>query len=426
MPTFEDLVAALGAGRRDSRELQDALGVSQSTVSRLLANAGERVVRFGARRSARYAVARRLFGAGFAVPIFSVDDGGKPHRIATLRGFGLRQFAVDGVDLPAWLRGDGGDGVYDDLPYFLDDLRPAGFLGRLLARTSGAPLGLPEDARDWDAEALGRFLLAAGEVLPGNLLPGEGAVARAGMWTAERVLSPETEYPLLAARVLAGETPGSSAAGEQPKFTAWREDAGHVLVKFSPSGKNPEATRWRDLLYAEYHALEALRRHGFEAAEARLVTGGGRVFLELRRFDRVGRHGRRPMLSLGAVDAEFTGIGRDWTRTAEALHRRGLFDDGTVARIAALQRFGEQIGNSDMHPGNLSLAPEGDRFRLLPVYDMLPMALAPRHGELPSALPAPPAPDGLSPAVTTALREYRRRLRSDERVSARFREITEE
>jgi hypothetical protein len=424
MPDIDALLEATGTGRRSSRELQEALGVSQATISRLLAAAGERVVRFGARRSARYAAARRLFGSSHALPLIGMDAEGNRQELATLRGFGARQFVVEGKELPAWLRGVDGDGVYDDLPYFLDDLRPAGFLGRLFARTMGAAMGLPADARDWSADQLGRCLLAAGEAFPGALLLGDGAVARARMWTAERVLSPEKEYPLLAERTMAGEAPGSSAAGEQPKFTAWREDRGHVLVKFSPTGRNPEAARWRELLYAEYHALSALRKHGFDAAEPRVVEGGGRVFLELRRFDRVGAFGRRPMLSLAAVDAEFAGSGSDWTCTAEILRTGGLIDTETAARIAALQRFGEQIGNSDMHLGNLSLAPEGDGFLLLPVYDMLPMALAPRHGELPAALPARPPTDGLPHAVTAALRDYHRRLRSDERVSRGFRKIT--
>jgi hypothetical protein len=136
------------------------------------------------------------------------------------------------------------------------------------------------------------------------------------------------------------------------------------------------------------------------------------------------------------IDDLFTALGtgrrssrdlQDALGVSQATVSRLLTEAGErAARIAMLQRFGEQIGNSDMHLGNLSLAPEGDRFRLLPVYDMLPMALAPRHGELPSVLPARPAPDGLPPAITAALREYRRRLRSDERVTTKFRELTAE
>ena len=44
-----------------------------------------------------------------------------------------------------------------------------------------------------------------------------------------------------------GELPGSSAGGEQPKFTALKKDPrgdlSHVIVKFSPKGDNDVAKR---------------------------------------------------------------------------------------------------------------------------------------------------------------------------------------
>lgn len=60
-------------------------------------------------------------------------------------------------------------------------------------------------------------------------------------------------YAALAHATLAGERAGSSAAGEQPKFTACVADADgsprHVIVKFSePVEGNPVARRWADLL----------------------------------------------------------------------------------------------------------------------------------------------------------------------------------
>ncbi|MBE0645537.1 MAG: type II toxin-antitoxin system HipA family toxin YjjJ [Bacteroidetes bacterium] len=426
MPELPDLLRSLGRGFRTSSALQEMLGVSQSTVSRLIAEAGERIIRTGARRSTRYAAARTLFDAGFALPLFEVDETGSARLLATLRGFANGGFFVDGDNLPAWLRGNEGNGVYPGLPYFLDDLRPAGFLGRLFARTVAPAWGFPDDPRLWNKEQLGRCLLQAGELLPGNIVMGEGAAGRLRIGQDERVLDAAAEYPRLAENVLAGEMPGSSAGGEQPKFTAWRETAGHLIVKFSSAGNNPEALRWRDLLRAEHHAQSALRGHGFPAAETRLVEAEGRVFLESVRFDRVGLHGRRPMISLAAVDAEFAGTGRDWSRSAAVLHARGLIDGETHTCIAALQAFGTAIGNTDMHLGNLSLAPEGNGFTLLPVYDMLPMALAPRHGDIPTAL-APPAVDVLLPdSVRDAVREYRTRIAGDEHITSDFRRIIEE
>src|SRR3546814_9013885 len=40
-------------------------------------------------------------------------------------------------------------GHYPGLPWFLDDLRPQGFLGRTLAHRQGARLGVPDDLNRW-------------------------------------------------------------------------------------------------------------------------------------------------------------------------------------------------------------------------------------------------------------------------------------
>lgn len=244
-------------------------------------------------------------------------------------------------------------------------------------------LQLPPRPQDWNNAQLITFLLQSGEIMPGNLLLGCGSAARALRTSEQVVVYAETAYPALAELVVRGETPGSAHTGQQPKFTAWRPDVGHVLVKFSPADENVVAQRWRDLLIAEHHALGTLRHEGLPAAETRLVFSEGRVFLESRRFDRAGWNGRCPMFSLGVVDAEFAASGGSWYQSARTMHEAGLLSREDLDTIALLQSFGDAIGNTDMHFGNLSLAPEPAGFRLLPVYDMVPMALAPRQGELP-------------------------------------------
>ena len=47
-----------------------------------------------------------------------------------------------------------------------------------------------------------------------------------------------------------------------------------------------------------------------------------------------------------------------------------------------MELFGHWIGNTDMHLGNLSFTIEKGIFKLLPVYDMLPMMYAPERGEI--------------------------------------------
>ena len=50
------------------------------------------------------------------------------------------------------LHGEFADGLFPDWPWFLDDQRPQGFLGRAFARRGGAALGAPEDLRLWRDE----------------------------------------------------------------------------------------------------------------------------------------------------------------------------------------------------------------------------------------------------------------------------------
>ena len=87
---------------------------------------------------------------------------------------------------------------------------------------------------------------------------------------------------------------------------------------------------------------------------------------------------------------------RDWNDGAEMLSRRGLLDAETRSTIRALHAFGELIGNSDMHAGNLAFfLDDAMPLRVTPSYDMLPMLWAPgSQGEMinrPFA-PVPPLP----------------------------------
>jgi hypothetical protein len=423
---MDTLLEHLTRGEMTSAALQAALGVSQSTVSRLIEEAGDRVLRLGRGRSTRYLATRRLFGEEFVQPLYCIDEEGHARETALLRTGANGRWYVEAHSSEPWLLGNDQNGEYDGLPYFLEDLRPSGFLGREIARRLSGELGLPAQPGEWNAEQLGGFLLETGEIMPGNLLVGRGSAARAGRMLEQVVADPEAEYPILAALAVSGDPAGSSVAGEQPKFTAWREETGHVIVKFSPADDNAVAERWRDLLIAEHHAQTVLRENDLPAAETRLLQSEGRVFLESRRFDRMGRRGRIPALSLEVVDAEFTGAGGSWRRSAEALHARGLLEAEDVRRIAALQLFGEYIGNTDMHFGNLGLTTIYSGFRLLPIYDMLPMMLAPRQGEVPPLrMPSPRIPDDY-PADIASIRAialaFRERVAEDARCSPGFRQ----
>lgn len=424
------LTEFLEHGPATSREIQDATGLSQAAVSRQLRKLGRRVVAIRSGRTPRYVLTRNAFGAGDRLPLAVVDAHGDAAVVAHIRPLVTGGFHVEPTPgMPSLLLGDRGDGLYDDLPYFLQDMGPQGFLGRQIARAISARFPeFPDDPRWWTADHIGRFLISNGDDLPGNFKFGEQALLR--MHRRPDAVG-DAEYPLLADRVMEGEVPGSSAGGEQPKFTAFSgKSMSHVIVKFSPPGNSEVSRRWRDVLITEYHAAVILREHGFQVAETRLLETGGRLFLESQRFDRVGEFGRKSMISLAAVDAEFVGSGSSWPRALKALAGRGLIAPECVVDAESLWCFGKLIHNTDMHLGNLSLAMDGDVFRLLPVYDMCSMGFAPRSGgEVQGYAFSPPHPerlfidDGTYGAVRRMAAGFWESVARDGRISDEFRQF---
>jgi hypothetical protein len=429
--SVDDLLQLLSTrGPMASPALQAALGVSQPTVSRLILAAGSRVLRLGRGRSSRYVAVREVPGAGTGARLYAVGENGGPVAVGEIAFLaGPVPFVVLAEE--RWLLGEGGNGEFPGLPYYLHDLSPQGFLGRqianLLAEQEGGYSGNPER---WSDDRVLRYFYGHGTDLPGNLIVGDTALNAFLAGGRRPVRNRGETYPVLASRSLADGDLGSSAGGEQPKFTAWTEDAGHVIVKFSPAGDTPEAVRWRDLLIAEYHALTVLAGLGLPVAGCELYQFEGRVFLESRRFDRVGASGRRPAVSLAAVDAEFVGEGEHWIRSARGLRDAGLVTQGTLDQIRLAHTYGLWIANNDMHLGNLTLAPEGNRFRLHPVYDMVPMRLAPQRGELVDVALVPPLRsadnfDVWAQAGACAV-QFWQTLSNDRRVSESMRKMAAE
>lgn len=416
----------LSQGLASSIELQGATGLSQTTVARQLRELGRVIVRITRGRTILYGLTHNAFGAANVIPLHRVDAYGSHVRIANVSPLAHGGFYVAPVTgTPSVLLGERGDGLYDDLPYFLDDLRPQGFLGRQTAHELAArDAGFPTDPAQWTTDHVGRYLVANGDDLPGDLILGEPIHLRL---RRPPLAVTEADYPRLAAAVLAGEIPGSSAGGEQAKFTAYRADYGHVIVKFSPAGDAPLARRWRDVLITEHHAAQALQGLDLPAAQTQLYEADGRVFLESRRFDRADVAGRRPMISLRAVDAEFTGLGSDWPSVMAALTARGLVSGEHAFDATVMWVFGRMIHNTDMHLGNLSLAMDGDVFRLLPAYDMCVMGFAPRANEVqPLHFPRPdlarlPMPETLREPFAARVANFWTAVAGDARVSEELR-----
>jgi serine/threonine protein kinase HipA of HipAB toxin-antitoxin module len=232
---------------------------------------------------------------------------------------------------------------------------------------------------------------------------------------------------------MAGTPAGSSAHGEQPKFTALlKEGEGlrHMLVKFSPPRATPLGQRWSDLLFAEHLAHQHLREHGIDACNSRVLEYADRTFLEIERFDRTASEGRRGVTSLLAVDTARYGQLDNWIAAAERMNAQGLISGDAMETIRLLSAFGELIGNTDRHFGNLSFYDRYDgKFGLAPIYDMLPMLFAPQSDQIVARELQPSGPSAstlqLWPRARQMAEVYWDRLRQHDGISREFIQISE-
>ena len=431
MTTHADRIRLLlASGPLGARQLVEKTGLSQPTLSRTITALGDEVVRIGAARSIQYTLRDAGRGLG-AVPVYRVSAEGQLQRLGELvpvRPDGYVMCKTDGTTRHS-----------DSLPWWLLDMRPQGFLGRAYAARHADALGLPRDLAEWNDSHMLRALLAHGHDAVGNLLLGD--VARADFLAAAAPTPIAWEnkgeaYQRLAQAAARGDLPGSSAGGEQPKFTSLAQTPDgprHMLVKFTLPDANPVTERWRDLLLAEYHALTTLRAaHDgggcvVSAARACVIDHAGQRFLELERFDRVGVTGRQGLVSLASVEAEWVGdASARWPTIATRLAQGGHITAEAATGAALLYAYGTLIGNTDMHHGNLSfLNQQGRPYALAPAYDMLPMAFAPRasgglRDDLAPALLHPSVPNAIWAQALALASDFLSRLQADERWSARF------
>lgn len=421
MTSVEQLLAVLGRQvEARGSELASLLGVSQQTVSRLIIAAGERVCRMGRARATRYALARSLQELGTRVPIHQVDERG------SIRRYGVLHLLASGSH---WLEvADGSGRRFDGLPPFAADMSPQGYIGRsFTARHPG--LGLPQSISYWSDDHRLMALALRGEDCVGDLILGDESLNRF-LAAVPRPVRCE-DYPGLVRASMSGQ-PGSSAGGEQPKFVTYSE-TGHVLVKFADRDESAASRRWGDLLVCESYALEAIRQAGLPAASARSLLIDGYRFLEVERFDRIGARGRKALVSLRAIDNEYIGEPDTWTKAARRLLDARFIGAENARRMRWLDTFGQLIGNTDRHFGNLSFFVEDPGFfvkdtgglRLAPVYDMLPMVFAPEGASVVERpfVPRPPTADNLDVWLDAArcAAAYWSRLADAVELSSEFR-----
>lgn len=363
-----------------AKQLCTALSVSQPTLSRLLARMSSELAVIAQGPRTRYGLLRNVRGLGTRWPIFRITETGATEPLGDLHALYQGAFWLNAGERIDWLSGEFQDGVFPDFPWFLSDLRPQGFLGRALARQVAPIFMCDADPRAWSGDLCLHALLVFGSDLSGDLVLGTAALEAAQNYLPQ--VHPVDALPALAEQALSGEVMGSSAAGEQPKFSCWLQDAqgeaAAYLVKFSPPMAPGAGQRWADLLAAEAIADRLL------GGASDTVDVANRRFLLAPRFDRVGTTGRHGLVSIGAADAAYFGGLDDWANCAARLEQAGWLSRVDADTLRMRYFFGRAIGNTDMHFGNASLVLGTTlAMALAPSYDMLPMFFAPlANGEV--------------------------------------------
>ena len=363
-------------------QLRAATGKSQPSISLAISSLGSRICKLGAARSTRYALTQPILGLPASQPIALTTEQGDLLNFGNLTFLQGQQTHVRAAQGAQWLTDK------NKLPWFLEPLRPHGFLGRQLVRL--AP-NLPADPDAWSAEQVLYMAVQHAGDPPGafNLGPIMGRLISDA--TANHVAR-ATYYDAMAHGIGSTLPAASSAGGEQPKFVTEISSAPtksqHLIVKFSPPRGTPFGERWHDLLHLEHLALSVLREHGVPAAITRIVESKERTYLESDRFDRIGMFGKRHVVSAASVHDEFVKTPRqNWVATCAALVAQKLLPPNDLQSVARQYLFGQYIANTDMHLGNLSFFVNDvakPAFTVTPAYDMLPMMWRPsvHSGEL--------------------------------------------
>ncbi len=385
---MEDKLSILLAreGPLAAPDVATRLNFTPKTVNNRAKATGSGILILGRGKNTRYALPNAGLTGQSQWPLYWVTQDG-----------GIREFSIASYALPNVLHvyGSGINAQTDgEMPWFLLPLKLRGYLGRASRTRLGAV------AQNWDSHPeqwpfRQQIFAAQSGALEhaGAILWGDDSV---NVWQISTKQTPHQDDPTtlvnvydeLASRAYGGHVPGSSADGEQPKFsTRVISDDGRtreVLVKFSPQRNTPFGERWHDLLYAEAIASNVLRDFQFDVPDTRVLSSSTRTFLESARIDRLGAQGRRHLLPLKAVHTAFThGSERHWADTVAKLVAQKRIAPAALAATQTLFAFGRLIGNSDMHFGNLGVIVESPEciakgnFVLAPCYDMLPMRFKP-------------------------------------------------
>lgn len=292
--------------------------------------------------------------------------------------------------------GPGSHTLEDELPWIFWDMAPSGYMGARFAKRF-PELRLPEKSQLWGADHALRALSERGEDLTGNLIVGDTSKARffelAQLTRTDQQLEADA-YHLRAAFDESIDQGGSSLGGDRPKvamhFVSRDEGGGQrvleTLVKFTPPLETPAGRRWNNLLQMEAACAATLSVQGIAAAGSIYRPRDARGLLIVTRFDRTEAGGRVGAATLQWLAASRGEAELSAPQVLASLHRDGLVDAEAVRSSDLVHAFSAAIGNTDAHLGNYGLTFDVTGVaRLAPIYDVLPMVLAPRHDELPDA-----------------------------------------
>jgi hypothetical protein len=282
-----------------------------------------------------------------------------------------------------------------------------------------------------------KYIARRSEQAPGDLVFGDESYARllaapaGGAGAVVPAAARTVRYPAMASHVMGGSRRARRQVANSPNSRRWWNTAmwpaGFTTSSsnFRPLSTRPAAggRRWADLLACEHLALEVLRGSGIAGAQTSLIEAGGRIFLEVVRFDRTGLMGRLPMATFAAFDGDLGMIDQGWTAVANALGKQDKLSAQDIETVEILDLYGALIGNTDKHHGNIAVAWRLDRrHTLLPAYDMLPMLYRPTtHGEVIARAWQPDLAAGLAlrhlPRCYRMAHAFWRRVLDDERIS---------
>ncbi|MEZ5470639.1 MAG: HipA domain-containing protein [Marinicella sp.] len=424
MKSIDLVIKVLEKGFVTQQEIQQVTQLSQATVSRCLKKLRGSLLILPNCSPAKYALPGIVLETNLPFDLAEVDEHGKESYLGFVHYlFGGKFFVNLNRSASKLYLGESKNGVYDGLPYFLDDLRPQGFLGNQIAKQlSNISSDYPKKLNDWNSKHILQYLVEYGDDLPGNIKFGDGVVK--AIRQPVQPIGTDT-YDFMCRQIESGSVPQSSAAGEQQKFTAFNKEVNaHVLVKYTSNQNDAVTRRWKDILVTEYHALKTLADFEIPAAEVRLIDQDNRYYLETKRFDRLGNYGRSSMLSLQVIDLEFIGLGENWKSIAQEMSKKKILGETDHFYVSFLWEFSKWIGNSDTHLGNISFGIKGGLFSLLPIYDMCTMSIAPSINSLKPINVLLPnlscLSKGFDSTLIKAVATFWQRVEKDSRISNEF------